>query len=153
MQAVLLGEDERGDGLGERGLDDGEAQDVAAEPESHGPGGRGRRPGHEPQRHAENGRPRAAGDDLLLQRHEHPCHAPVRTCQTTADSFFYYYQGICFALVTHAKHGEPNAGLGHDEHGALDDARRLDVPPASRTRQETANQNNETLLLLLLLEC
>ena len=48
---------------------------------------------------------------------------------------------ICFVLVTHAKHGEPNAGLGHDEHGALDDARRLDVPPASRTHQETANQN------------
>jgi len=58
-----------------------------------------------------------------------------------------------FSLITHAEHGEPNAGLGHDEHGALDDARRLDVPPASRTHQETANQNNETLLLLLLLEC
>ena len=86
MLAVLLGEDEL---LGERGLYDCEAQDVAAEPKSHGPGGCGRRPGHEPQRHAENGRPRAAGDDLLLQRHEHPCHAPVRTytCQMTADSF------------------------------------------------------------------
>ena len=89
MQAVLLGEDERGDGLGERGLDDGEAQDVAAEPESHGPGGRGRRPGHEPQRHAEHGRPGAAGDDILLQRHEQPCHAPVGTRQTSADSVFF----------------------------------------------------------------
>ena len=89
MQAVLLGEDERGDGLGERGLYDGEAQDVAAEPESHGPGGRGRRPGHEPQRHAEHGRPGAAGDDILLQRHEQPCHAPVGTRQTSADSVFF----------------------------------------------------------------
>lgn len=39
------------------------------------------------------------------------------------------------SIITHAKHGEANAGLGHDEHGALDDARRLDVPPASRTDQ------------------
>jgi hypothetical protein len=73
VQAVLPGEHERGDGLGERGLHDGEAQDVAAEAESHGPGGGGGRPGHEPQRHAENGWPGAAHDDLLLQRHEQPC--------------------------------------------------------------------------------
>jgi hypothetical protein len=64
--------------------------------------------------------------------------------------FFWYYDLL--RLVTHAKHGEPNAGLGHDEHGALDDARRLDVPPASRTDQETANQTIAAAAAQVLME-
>lgn len=88
MQAVLLCEHERRDGLRKRSLYDGKTQEVAAEAEGEGADGGGGRAGDKPQRHAQHGQAGATDDDLVLQRHEQ----------------------------THAKHGESNPGLGHDQH-------------------------------------
>jgi hypothetical protein len=45
--------------------------------------------------------------------------------------------------LTHAEHGETNPGLGHDQHRALDDAWRLDVPPMHQMQEQLFRSSEE----------